>query len=64
MGDTSRTPDEGYTADSVTIEMGGAQLRKAAAEARLALVERAAAHLGAKLPQLEIHEGVVLLKEK
>ena len=32
MGDTSRTPDEGYTAGSLTIEMSGAQLRKAAVE--------------------------------
>jgi len=62
MGDTSRTPDEGYTAGSLTIEMSGAQLRTAAAEARQALVERAAAHLGAPLEQLEIHEGVVSVR--
>src|SRR5262245_36243252 len=45
MGDTGRTPDEGYTAGSMTIQLGGALLRKAAAEARLALLERAAERL-------------------
>src|SRR5258706_578281 len=46
----------------MTIEMGGAQLRKAGAEARQALVERAAAQLGAPLEQLEIQEGVVSVR--
>src|SRR5262249_35232667 len=62
MGDTSRTPDEGYTAGSLTIQVGGALLRKAAAEARLALLERAAKRLGAPLEDLEIHEGVVAVR--
>jgi CO/xanthine dehydrogenase Mo-binding subunit len=62
MGDTERAPDEGYTAGSMTIQMGGAQLRKAAAEARQALLERAAAHLGAPIDQLEVHEGVVSVR--
>ena len=34
MGDTARTPDEGYTAGSMTISSGGTALRQAAAEAR------------------------------
>src|SRR5947209_8607740 len=34
MGDTGLTPDEGYTAGSMTIQNGGAALRRAAAEAR------------------------------
>ena len=50
MGDTGRAPDEGYTAGSMTVRMGGGQLRKAAAEARLALLERAAERLGVPPP--------------
>ncbi len=46
MGDTGRAPDEGYTAGSMTVRMSGGQLRKAAAEARLALLERAAERIG------------------
>ena len=34
MGDTARTPDEGYTAGSMTISGSGTALRLAAAEAR------------------------------
>jgi CO/xanthine dehydrogenase Mo-binding subunit len=62
MGDTGRTPDEGYTAGSMTIQMGGMQLRKAAAEARLALLEQAAAHLGAPVEELEVREGAVAVR--
>src|SRR5262249_12464334 len=62
MGDTGRTPDEGYTAGSMTIQMGGALLRKAAAEARLALLERAAEHLGVPVEELEVREGAVLVR--
>src|SRR5262249_40108722 len=45
MGDTERTPNEGYTAGSMTVQMGGAALRRAAAEARMALLELAAERL-------------------
>ncbi len=34
MGDTARTPDEGYTAGSMTISGSGTALRRAAAAAR------------------------------
>ena len=59
MGDTGRAPDEGYTAGSMTLRMGGGQLRKAAAEARLALLERAAEQLGAPREQLEARDGKI-----
>src|SRR5512139_2907260 len=36
MGDTARTPNEGYTAGSMTIHTSGTALRQAAAEARRA----------------------------
>src|SRR5476649_889907 len=44
-GDTSLTPNEGFTAGSQSIEYGGVALRLAAAEARAILLERAAAQL-------------------
>ncbi len=65
MGDTGRAPDEGYTAGSMTVRMGGGQLRKAAAEARLALLERAAERLGVpsdQLDQLEMRDAVVSVR--
>jgi CO/xanthine dehydrogenase Mo-binding subunit len=62
MGDTGRAPDEGYTAGSMTMRMGGGQLRKAAAEARLALLERAAEVLSAPREQLEARDGVILVR--
>jgi nicotinate dehydrogenase subunit B len=62
MGDTGRAPDEGYTSGSMTVRMGGGQLRKAAAEARLALLERAAEVLGAPREQLEAYDGVISVR--
>ena len=62
MGDTERTPNEGYTAGSMTIQTSGELLRRAAAEARLALMEQAAERLGALLSQLDIADGVVRVR--
>ena len=62
MGDTGRAPDEGYTAGSMTVRMSGGQLRKAAAEARLALFERASERLGVPHEQLEVHEGIISVR--
>src|SRR5579883_2614354 len=63
MGDTGRAPDEGYTAGSMTVRMSGGQLRKAAAEARLALLERASEMLGVPREQLEAQNGVVSMRD-
>src|SRR5712692_10152706 len=57
MGDTSLTPDEGYTAGSMTVRMGGNALRQAAAEARRALLEMASERLDANLAELEARDG-------
>ena len=46
MGDTATTPDQWLTAANLTIFQGGSELRRAAASARRALVERAAQKLG------------------
>ncbi|MGO8951202.1 MAG: molybdopterin cofactor-binding domain-containing protein [Ktedonobacterales bacterium] len=62
MGDTERTPNEGYTSGSMTIRTSGALLRKAAAEARLALLEQAAERLGAAPAQLELWDGTVRVR--
>ena len=39
QGDSDRTVDQGSTVGSQTVKRGGAQLRRAAAEARAALLE-------------------------
>ncbi len=59
MGDTALTPDEGYTAGSTTIRLGGFALRQASAEARLALLELASDRLDAAVEELSVHEGVI-----
>ncbi len=59
MGDTNRTPDEGYTAGSQTISGSGTALRQAAAEARRALLEKAAKRLDAAPHDLTISAGVI-----
>jgi nicotinate dehydrogenase subunit B len=62
MGDTARTPDEGYTAGSMTIHMSGSALRQAAAEARRALLEMASERLDANVDELEVQAGVVVVR--
>jgi nicotinate dehydrogenase subunit B len=59
MGDTARTPDEGYTAGSMTIITSGTALRQAAAEARRALLEMAADRLDAGTDELVVRDGVI-----
>jgi nicotinate dehydrogenase subunit B len=59
MGDTAQTPDEGYTAGSMTIISSGTALRNAAAEARQFLLEMAAAYLDADLSELVVKDGVI-----
>ena len=44
--DTGRTPDEGYTAGSHSMQDSATAIRHAAAQVRALLLERAAAHLG------------------
>jgi nicotinate dehydrogenase subunit B len=62
MGDTELTPNEGYTAGSMTIQAGGSQLRKAAAEARMALLEGAAGYFGTPVEELELHGGRIYVR--
>ncbi len=64
MGDTERTPDEGYTAGSMTISSSGTALRNAAAQARRLLLEMAAERLNARLDELTIRDGVISLSRQ
>jgi CO/xanthine dehydrogenase Mo-binding subunit len=59
QGDTLLTPDQGKTWGSLTIQVGGMQLRQAAAAARNALVEEAAKKLGVAAGQLAVADGVI-----
>jgi nicotinate dehydrogenase subunit B len=62
MGDTATTPDQWLTAGNLTIFQGGSELRRAAANARRALVERAAQRLGVPASELTVEDGVVRVK--
>jgi nicotinate dehydrogenase subunit B len=62
MGDTATTPDQWLTAANLTIFQGGSELRRAAASARRALVDRAAQRLGVPAGELMVDDGVVRVK--
>jgi nicotinate dehydrogenase subunit B len=59
QGDTALTPDQGTTWGSLSIQIGGMQLRNAAATAKAALLEEATKRLGAKKEDLKVVDGVV-----
>jgi CO/xanthine dehydrogenase Mo-binding subunit len=58
-GDTSLTPDQGTTWGSLTIQIGGMQIRNAAATARDALMGEAAQRLGVRREDLTVADGVI-----
>lgn len=64
MGDTARTPDEGYTAGSMTISGSGTALRHAAAEARHAMLELAAERFGVASDELTVHDGIITVQHQ
>lgn len=57
--DTARTPNEGMTAGSVSVENSGTALRFACAEARQILLGLAAAKLGTTIDRLTVANGTV-----
>jgi nicotinate dehydrogenase subunit B len=59
QGDTALTPDQGLTWGSLSIQVGGVQIRNAAARARSALIELASKRLGVKPENLKVAEGIV-----
>ena len=62
QGDTALTPDQGPTYGSLSVQIGGAQIRQAAATARSALLQAAAMHLGVAKDDLVVTDGVVSAK--
>jgi CO/xanthine dehydrogenase Mo-binding subunit len=61
-GDTALTPDQGTSSGSNSIQLGGAQIRLAAATARRALLLEAAAALKRDVSELATADGVVTAK--
>ncbi len=61
MGDTAFTCNQGGASGSTGIQMGGATMRNAAAEARRILVEMGSKHLGAPVGELTVENGVVMV---
>src|SRR6516165_11051837 len=57
QGDTD--PDQGPTWGSLSIQIGGMQLRNAAATAKAALLEDSVKRLGAKQEELKVVDGVI-----
>ncbi len=61
--DTARTPNEGVTAGSQSMQNSGTAIRNAAAQARALLVRSASAKLGAPEGELEAVNGTVRAKD-
>jgi CO/xanthine dehydrogenase Mo-binding subunit len=59
QNDTGRTPNQGSTTGSKTLQTGGPAVRRAAAAARQVLLGLAAAKLGAPIDKLLVTDGVV-----
>jgi nicotinate dehydrogenase subunit B len=59
-GDTSATANEGITAGSLSVAMGGSALRAACAEVRAAFLTAAAARLGCDAAALSVSDGAIL----
>src|ERR1043166_1552949 len=62
IGDTANSVNQGGASGSTGIQLGGRQMRIAAAEARRVLVDMAAEKLGVPADQLDVADGVVRAK--
>jgi CO/xanthine dehydrogenase Mo-binding subunit len=58
-GDTARTPNEGQTAGSLSVQDSGTALRMAGAEARAILIDLAAKRLGVAADTLSVADGTI-----
>ncbi len=58
--DTSRTPNEGYTAGSNSMKDSGTAIQNAAAQVREILIERAAGKLGIAADRLHARDGAIV----
>ena len=61
-GDTALTPDQGPTWGSLSVQVGGVQIRQAAATARKALHREAAQKLGMPSADLAVKDGVIFVR--
>jgi nicotinate dehydrogenase subunit B len=59
MGDTARTPDQGTTSASYTIQRAAIPIRHAAADARKMLLKLASDRLGIPVADLRIGSGII-----
>src|SRR5690606_5501026 len=59
LGDTDRTPNQGPTIASASIQSASVPMRRAAAQARQFLVERASQRLSVPADQLSLKDGVI-----
>src|SRR5438477_7344974 len=59
MGDTATSVNQGGASGSTGIQLGGKQMRMAAAEARRVLIDMAAAALSTPADRLAVSDGVV-----
>ena len=59
MGNTATSVNQGGASGSTGVQLGGKQMRMAAAEARRVLVEMAAAKLGVAADKLTVSDGVI-----
>jgi len=59
QGDTALTPEQGSTWGSLSIQIGGIQIRQASAAAKTALLEEAANRLNVKKEDLNVADGVI-----
>jgi nicotinate dehydrogenase subunit B len=62
-GDTGRTPNEGQTAGSQSVENSGTALRMAGAEVRAILLELAAKKFGVGADTLSVNDGVISARD-
>lgn len=60
-GDTRYSPNESYTAGSMSVEVGGTSLRIACAEVREAIIAKAAQMLGTDASRVTVEDGAVLI---
>ena len=58
-GDTTLTPDEGFTSGSQSIQYGGVALRLACAEIKLLHLETVAKRRGLPLDELAVQDGAI-----
>jgi nicotinate dehydrogenase subunit B len=61
-GDTDLCPDQGPTWASLSVQVAGAQIRRAAATARHALLDLAADRLATSRDNLEVRDGMVRVR--